>query len=860
MLRSFTVASAALAAVLVAGTGFASQTNASADVERRAEAILKQMTIEEKIDLLGGVNGFDVRGVPRLGLPVLATGDGAFGVRRQTRSNAMAGGIALAATWNPELARRVGHEMGRDSRARGVHFYLSPGVNIYRSPLNARNFEYLGEDPYLAARIAVPMIQAVQAHGVSATVKHYLANNSEFLRHATDSVIDERTLREIYLPVFEAAVKEGKVATVMNSYNSINGEHATQNRRMNVEVLKGEWGFDGVLMSDWDSTYDTLAAANAGMDVEMPSGKFFNREALLPLIRTGKVSQATIDDKVRRILRIAARLGWLDREQRDANIPLYNMQGREVALQTAREAMVLLKNERDLLPLNGDNIKTLAVIGPNAYPAVPHGGGSVTVAPFRSISFLEGLSEHLPGSNVQWNRGVRDLRSAANATIFSTARTGGQKGVNVEVFDNVDLAGTPAITRVDSHINQGAPLDFVPLAIGEFDRSLVEPVRPISMRWTGFHTPAGAGMHDVFVQFGGFGRGVGHRLYIDDRLVSDRWNMKHAAVEQFQLMLDGSAHKIVLEYRLEGGALTGSVPFVRFGIVPTGQWVDAAAERMARDADVVVLAVGFDTTTELEDWDRTFALPPGQNELIQKITAANKNAIVVVTSGGAVDTNDWLERVPALLQAWYPGQEGGTALAEILVGKVNPSGKLPATFERRAQDNPAYENYYAEPGTNRISYKEGVFVGYRGYEKNGTTPLFAFGHGLSYTSFAYRDLKISPRAGAKTNGVGPLYDVTFTVTNTGKRPGATVAQVYVADDRARVPRPPKELKGFVKVMLQAGESQTVTVPLDARAFMYYDVQAKKWHADAGTFGVLVGGSSAKIEVQGEIVLRQALSL
>jgi beta-glucosidase len=766
----------------------------------------------------------------------------------------MAGGIALAATWNTELARRVGHEMGRDARARGVHFYLAPGVNIYRSPLSARNFEYLGEDPYLAARMAVPLIQAVQAHGVSATVKHYLANNSEFLRHGTDSVIDERTLREIYLPAFEAAVKEGKVATVMNSYNSINGEHATQNRRMNLEVLKGEWGFDGVLMSDWDSTYDTLGAANAGMDIEMPSGKFFNREALLPLVRSGKVSQATLDDKVRRVLRIAVRLGWLDREQRDASIPLYNVPGREVALQTAREAMVLLKNENELLPLHGDRIKKLAVIGPNAYPAVPHGGGSVTVAPFRAISFLEGLSEHLPGGNVLWSRGVRDLRSAANATSFSTSPTGGEKGMNVEVFDNVELAGKPVSTRIDSHINQGAPLDFIPLAIGEFDRSLVEPVRPVSMRWTGYYTPAAAGAHDVFVQFGGFGRGVGHRLYIDDRLVSDRWNMKHAAVEQFQLTLDDSAHKIVLEYRLEGGALTGSVPFVRFGIVQTGHWVDAAAERMAREADAVVLAVGFDTTTELEDWDRTFALPPGQNELIRKITAANKNTIVVVTSGGAVDTNEWFERVPAMLQAWYPGQEGGTALAEILFGKVNPSGKLPATFERRAQDNPAYENYYPEPGSRRVVYKEGVFVGYRGYEKNGTAPLFPFGHGLSYTSFAYQDLKISPRAGAKPNGVGPLYDVTFTVTNTGNRPGATVAQVYVADDHARVPRPPKELKGFARVMLQAGESRALTVPLDARAFMYYDAQAKKWRADAGTFRVLVGSSSAKIEARGEVDL------
>ena len=828
--------------------------------ERRVAALLKQMTLEEKIDLLGGVNAFDVRGVPRLGLPQMATADGPFGVRRYARANVMAGGIALAATWNTELARRVGDEMGRDARARGVHFYLAPGVNIYRSPLNGRNFEYLGEDPHLAARIAVPLIQGVQANGVAATIKHYLANNSEFLRHTSDSVVDERTLREIYLPAFEAAVKEAKVATVMASYNLINGGHATQSRRMNVDLLKREWGFDGVLMSDWDSTFDALAAANGGLDLEMPSGKFFNREALLPLIDARKVTMATIDDKVRRILRTAVRFGWLDREQRDSSIPLYNLQGRQLALQTAREGMVLLKNEKGVLPLAASRIKTLAVIGPNAYPAVPHGGGSVTVAPFRTVSFLEGLSDRLGASaNVHWLRGIKDLRAAANATNFTTAATGGGAGVTVEVFDNVSLEGSPTSTRVDSHINQGGPLDLMPLATGEMDRSLFAPARLVSMRWTGFHTPASAGTHDVFVQFGGFARGVGHRLYVDERLVSDKWDMKHAAIEQLRLDLDARPHKIVLEYRGEVGALTGSAPFVRFGVVKQGTWVDPAAEQRARSADAVVLAVGFDTASELEDWDRTFALPPGQGELLQKIAAANPNVVVVVTSGGGVDMSSWLEQVPALLQAWYPGQEGGTALAEILFGDINPSGRLPATFERRLEDNPASANYYPQPGTKQVFYREGVFVGYRGYEKNGTTPLFPFGHGLSYTSYAYQDLKIEQRSVAAKTGRETLYEVTFTVTNTGQRAGAAVPQVYVADGHSRVARPPKELKGFAKVMLQPGEARTVTVPLDARAFAYYDVPSKIWRAEAGTFGILVGSSAAQIELRGEATLARGLS-
>jgi beta-glucosidase len=835
-------------------------TPVNARAEHRVAALLEQMTLEEKIDLLGGVNAFDVRGVPRLGLPLMATADGPFGIRRYTRANIVAGGIALAATWNTELARSVGEEMGRDARARGVHFYLAPGVNIYRSPLNGRNFEYLGEDPLLAARMAVPLIQGVQAHGVAATVKHYVANNSEFLRHTSDSVVDERALREIYLPAFDAAVKEAKVAVVMASYNLVNGEHATQSRRMNVDLLKREWGFDGVLMSDWDSTYDTLAAANGGLDLEMPSGKFFNREALLPLIEARKVTLATIDDKVRRILRTAVRFGWLDREQRDSTIPLYNVRGRQVALQTAREGMVLLKNEKGVLPLDANRIKTLAVIGPNAYPAVPHGGGSVTVAPFRTVSFLEGLSERLGASaNVHWLRGIQDLRAAANATNFRTTASGPGAGVSVEVFDNASLEGAPTSTRVDAHINLGAPLDFIPLATGEMDRSLIEPARPVSMRWTGFHTPASAGVHDVFVQFGGFARGVGHRLYVDDRLVSDKWDMKHAAVEQLRLDLDSRPHKIVLEYRGEAGALTGSVPFARLGVVRQGTWVDPTVEQRARSADAVVLAVGFDTTTELEDWDRTFALPPGQSELLRKIAAANPNVIVVLTSGGAVDMSGWLEQVPALLQAWYPGQEGGTALAEILFGDVNPSGRLPATFERRFEDNPTAANYYPEPGTKQVFYKEGVFVGYRGYEKNGTTPLFPFGHGLSYTTYAYKDLKIEQRSATTRTGRETLYEVTFTVTNTGQRAGAAVPQVYVEDGHSRIARPAKELKGFAKVMLQPGETRTVTVPLDARAFAYYDVQSKQWRAEAGAFGILVGSSAAQIELRGEAILARRLS-
>jgi len=329
------------------------------------------MTLEEKVDMIGGVDDFFVRGIPRLGLPRLKMADGPIGVRNYGPATAMAGGIALAATWNPLLAQRVGAELGRDARAKGVHFLLGPGVNIYRAPMNGRNFEYLGEDPFLASRIAVEYIKGVQSEGVSATIKHFMGNNSEFDRHNTDSIIDERTMREIYLPVFEAAVKEARVGAIMDSYNLTNGVHLTQNGYLNTEVAKREWRFDGIMMSDWFATYDGVAAANGGLDLEMPAGAFMNRKTLLPTVQQGKVSVATIDDKVRRILRTAIQFGWLDRDQTDLSVPRYNQQGRQVALAAATEGMVLLKNEGNLLPLKKSLIKSIAVIGPDAYPAVP---------------------------------------------------------------------------------------------------------------------------------------------------------------------------------------------------------------------------------------------------------------------------------------------------------------------------------------------------------------------------------------------------------------------------------------------------------------------------------------------------------
>ncbi|MDQ3918361.1 MAG: glycoside hydrolase family 3 C-terminal domain-containing protein [Acidobacteriota bacterium] len=817
--------------------------NAPGEVERRVEAILARMTLEEKIDLLGGTDGFFVRDVPRVGLPRLKMADGPLGVRNFGPATAMAGGISLAATWNPALAERVGTEIGRDARAKGVHFLLGPGVNIYRAPMNGRNFEYFGEDPYLASRIAVGYVRGVQSQGVSATIKHYLGNNSEYDRHNTDSVIDERTMREIYMPTFEAAVKEAHVGAIMDSYNLVNGEHASQNRHTLTEVAKQDWGFDGTIMSDWFATYDGVAAANGGQDLEMPFAAFMNRQTLLPAVQQGKVSQATIDEHVRRILRTAVRFGWLDREQTDPSVPRYNTQGRQAALQAAREGMVLLKNEGGLLPLNKSRVKTVLVVGPDAYPAVPVGGGSAGVQPFAAVSFLEGLSNTLgPAVKVLYNRGIPTLGEMADATDFTNAATNGKPGLTAEYFKGEELQGQPVVTRNEWHVNYG------PGARGSL------PEGTLSSRWTGYYTPKSAGAHDIFVESTGEDGGY-HRLYVDDKLVIDNWKVSKTLAGYVTLQLDARPHKLVLEQHGRSGWLGAKL---KLGVLRRGSAVDAEAKQMAARADAVLVAAGFGPETESEGADRTFGLPPGQDELINEMAAANRNTIVVVTSGGNVDMSGWLERVPALIEAWYPGQEGGTALAEILAGEVNPSGRLPVTFERRWEDNPVHDSYYPAAGTNRVEYKEGVFVGYRGYEHNNTKPLFPFGYGLSYTTFRYANLTVRPAAAktAASAASSPLYEVSFDVKNTGTREGADVAEVYVGDTHTtKVARPAKELKGFVKVSLRPGETRRVSVMLDRRAFSYYDAAARQWRADPGDFDLLVGRSSEQIELRGKLTLR-----
>jgi beta-glucosidase len=856
-------ASSVCAAILAAASCLAQTTQttqAAPDsldpaAEARVSALLAKMTLDEKIDLISGDTPFRTHPIPRLGIPFFQMADGPVGAHIPAPTIAYAAGIGLAASWDTALAVRVGEELGRDSRSRGAAILLGPGVNIYRAPMNGRNFEYFGEDPFLGGRIAVGYIDGVQHEGVSATVKHFLGNNSEYLRHDTDSVIDERTLREIYMPIFEAAVKQGHVGAIMDSYNITNGDHMTQNRSLNVAVAKQQWHFPGILISDWVSVYDTAAPFNAGLDLEMPYGTYFNRETILPLLKSGAIAESTLDDKVRRILREAVRFGWLDHPVMDLSIPRYNLRGRAVSQQGALEGTVLLQNTGNALPLKRDRLHTIAVIGPNAVQTVTTGGGSGEVVSFASTNLLTGISDAMgEHGDVLYSRGIYSTDQMARTTHFTVDAAGTQPGVKHETFSKMGLEGDLLASTTENAMVTAAGTRRQPeeQEINALTmRKSGNPYRQAtgSARWTGYITPPQEGEYALFVQTDGK-----YRLLVDDAIVFDSSVVPKYILSQTTLRLTAAPHKVVLEQVAQQIA---SVSPMRVGVVPLDTIVDPDTLAIAARADVIILAVGFNSQSESEGGDRSFELPVGQDILIDKVAAlgekTGKNVIVAITSGGSVDVTPWKDKVQAILAAWYPGEQGGTALAKLLFGEENPSGHLPISWESKLADNPSYPYYYPQPGTDKVVYGEGIFVGYRGYEHSGVKPLYPFGYGLSYTSFSMSNFKAEPF------GEGHMH-VSFDVTNTGSRAGATVAQLYVGESKPTIERPLKELKGFERVALQPKETKHVTLDLDPRSFTFYDLNAKAWHANAGAYRLYLGDSSDHIEQQTTVTLGKDLTV
>lgn len=702
-------------------------------IEERVEDALGRLTLKEKIALIHAQSKFSSAGVPRLGIPEAWMTDGPHGIRPEvlwdewdqagwTNDSCVAypALTCLAATWNPDMALLYGKSIGEEARYRNKTVLLGPGVNIYRTPLNGRNFEYMGEDPYLASRMVVPYVQGVQQNGVAACVKHFALNNHEVNRHTTNVVVDDRALYEIYLPAFKAAVQEGQAWAIMGAYNLYKGQHACHNQYLLNDILKGEWGFDGVVVSDWGGVHDTDQAITNGLDMEFGSwtdglsngasnayDNYYLAMPYLQRISQGKVGTRELDDKVRRVLRLAFRTSMNPHRPYGS---ILSPQHYEAARRIGEEGIVLLKNKNGVLPIDLGKAKKIAVVGENAVKMMTVGGGSSSLKVQRELSPLDGIRQ-----------------------------------------------------RVGSRAEVVYARGYVGDATGEYN-----------------------------------GVVTGQNLK-DDR----------------------SPEELIAE-----------------------------AVRVASDADYVIFIGGLNKSAgqDCEDADRKgLNLSYGQDEVISALAKANKNLIVVNISGNAI-AMPWVSEVPAIVQDWYLGSEAGSAIAAVLMGDVNPSGKLPFTFPVRLEDNPAHAvgEYTGErsKGVIDVKYNESIFVGYRWTDKQKKVkPLFPFGHGLSYTTFAYG----KPTADRKSLSADGTLTVKLTVKNTGARPGQEVVQLYVSDKKSSLPRPVKELKGFRKIQLAPGEEKEVAFTIDKSALSFFDDARHAWVAEPGKFEAIIAASAEDIK-------------
>lgn len=787
----------------------------TSEATQRAKEIVSKMTLREKIDYISGYTAFSILPIPRLGLPEVFMADGPQGIRCYSKfSTLYPCGMLTASTWNRDMAYQMGQGLGRDASARGISFLLGPGVNIYRSPLCGRNFEYFGEDPYLTGEIAKQYIEGVQSQGVIATIKHFATNNEEWDRYRVSSDVDERTLHEIYLPAFRKAVEEAHVGAVMNSYNLLNGVHTTENAWLDKHVLRDLWGFKGVLMSDWVSVHSTLGAVNNGIDIEMPSGKFLNYDSIKPLIDRGLINEKNIDRKVQNILQTLIAFGDLNKQKKVNKKEHFDKKSDEAALNIAREGIVLLKNDQSVLPLKGKTVLT----GPNADLLVC-GGGSGEVTPLDTVTLRQTLSKMCKlGRKVNC---YDDITSSLYADSV-----GSKRGFTARYFSNMELAGAPTVTTTENCI-------WHDWGMGKAQPEL--PADHFSASWTSYYTAADDGELQI-----NLGADDGYRVFINGKLMMGDWSC-HGYNEKSCLfdVKAGKKYQLRIEYYDNDQGASVKFRLTRFN--------EKKLNDMVKDVDNVVYCAGYSKATEGEGFDRTFTLPSDQNSVISHLVAKKKNVIVVINSGGGVDMSSWIDGVKAVVMAWYPGQEGNRALAEILTGKVNPSGKLAFSMERKLEDNPCYHSYYnnmSERECQTVQYSEGIFMGYRGYDRNGVKPLFSFGYGLSYTQFQYSDLNVLKD--------GDNVIVSFKIKNTGSVAGKEVAQVYVHDVKCCVPRPLKELKGFEKVSLKSGETKTVTVTLPRDAFSYYDISTEKFVVEPGDFDIWVGASSDNILLKQQI--------
>lgn len=813
----------------------------TADV--RASDLVSRMTLDEKIAVLSGYNDFFLHPCERLGIPAIQMADGPLGVASWGlfgRATAYPAALSLAASWNKELAQHTGEAFAREWRSRGIHLMLAPGVNIYRSSKGARNFEYFGEDPYLTSAMSVALINAVQKGGVMPVIKHFAGNDQEFDRYNISTEVDERTLREIYLVPFEAAVKEAGVKAIMSGYNLLNGTYCSENRHL-MSILRDEWGFKGMYMSDWGATNSTLGAIRNGLDLEMGSNDYLIADKLKPMLDSGKVKEEEIDEKVYHIYRACIEMGFFDRKQKIDSLTIYNKENNMAALNAAREGIVLLRNNSDILPLDRTKIRRIAVIGPTANPPVisdrkfrndgiVYGGGSSKVNPWYIRTDLDGIINAFPKAEILYNEGIsnRFRRQLYEQSSFFTAT--GENGLDVTYYKNSDTKDI-AIQKTEARINNQW-----------WGRPDIEGMSDdFCIKWEGRVKVD----RDDVLRFFTDAQGA-YRLWVDDQMVTDAYSSQsfHSGTAVLKVT-KGQNVNIRLIYR----SRNCSPAEMRLGYAYESDIRFDEAEKIAKNSDVVICCLGLDGSIELESRDRPFELPYGQDLLIKRLHAINPNIIAVIHAGGAVNISEWSEQIPAILHAFYPGQEGGVALGEIISGDTNPSAKLPFTWERKWEDSPAYGNYDETRAKRKIYYREGIFTGYRGFDRSGKLPLYPFGFGLSYTTFSYDSLQLKLIDEEKYQ-----VEATFRITNTGTRTGAEIAQLYVTDDKSSEPRPMKELKGFEKIKLAPGESRIVRILLDEKAFRYYNPKKKKWIVEHGTFTIHVGSSSADLPLSSRIQL------
>lgn len=802
------------------------------------EALLAQLTLEEKVALCAGKSVWISNAVPRLGIPALKLTDGPNAARGTAASGMTAAcfpvGAALAATWDVDLISSVGQALAEEARTKNAQVLLGPTVNLHRHPLGGRNFECYSEDPYLSGAIACAYIRGVQSQGVAACAKHFVCNDSEFERYTISSDVDEATLRELYLKPFEMAVREAGVWTVMSAYNRINGVYASSHERLLRQILKGEWAFDGLVVSDWGAALETVENARGGLDLEMPGPTRTRGEALVAAVRDGRVAESLVDDSVRRLLRLTERTGRFECPDPAPESAEDRPDHRALARRAAADAMVLISNDA-VLPLDRQAVRRLAMIGPNAALGQIQGGGSSAVMPHYRSDPLDALTAafdvvtHAEGCLIH-----KYLPAPAPGVL--ACEPGGDPGLLLSLFDGSSLNGDPVSRRPVAL--RATPWGFTPLAPSGRDGAVFDRSR-FSAVLEGVIDVDDGGDYEIGLLSAGL-----TRLFVDDELVIDNWTSQERGDALFGFgstekraalaLAAGRPRCLRIEFQSQPGNMFQGL---RFGLLPP-QPADpiAEAERVAAEADAVVIVAGSNPDWETEGSDRTgLALPGDQDALIRRVLAANPNTAVVLNTGAAVSM-PWFQDARCVLQAWLPGQEFGNALTDVLCGAVNPSGRMPTTFPVRLEDAPAYGHYPGADG--RVTYAEGLLVGYRWYDKRQVTPRVPFGHGLSYTTFEYG----APEATVEGEDVIIRLDI----ANRGDRDGREVVQVYRRAQGPGSERPVQELCAFTKLDVPAGERRDVALRVPAINLRVWDSHASAWTALRGVIRFAVGASSRDV--------------